>query len=67
MVTTSSNSPGKWSQFFNPICCFLLFNVMDWLGRSLTSYFLWVSLSRLNQPEVWEVTGDQREGRNIER
>ena len=30
-------------QFFNPICCFLLFNVMDWLGRSLTSYFLWVS------------------------
>lgn len=29
-------------QFFNPICCFLLFNVMDWLGRSLTSYFLWV-------------------------
>lgn len=30
-------------QFFNPICCFLLFNIMDWLGRSLTSYFLWVS------------------------
>uniref|UniRef100_A0A4X1TPN0 Solute carrier family 29 member 2 n=1 Tax=Sus scrofa TaxID=9823 RepID=A0A4X1TPN0_PIG len=28
-------------QFFNPICCFLLFNVMDCLGRSLTSYFLW--------------------------
>lgn len=32
-------------QFFNPICCFLLFNVMDCLGRSLTSYFLWVSTS----------------------
>uniref|UniRef100_A0A498WFQ1 Solute carrier family 29 (nucleoside transporters), member 2 n=1 Tax=Mus musculus TaxID=10090 RepID=A0A498WFQ1_MOUSE len=42
MVTTSSNSPGKWGLFFNPICCFLLFNVMDWLGRSLTSYFLWM-------------------------
>ncbi|XP_049470810.1 equilibrative nucleoside transporter 2 [Panthera uncia] len=28
-------------QFFNPICCFLLFNIMDWVGRSLTSYFLW--------------------------
>ncbi|XP_017392561.1 equilibrative nucleoside transporter 2 isoform X3 [Cebus imitator] len=28
-------------QFFNPICCFLLFNIMDCLGRSLTSYFLW--------------------------
>ncbi|XP_036785865.2 equilibrative nucleoside transporter 2 isoform X2 [Manis pentadactyla] len=41
-MVTSSASPGKWSQFFNPICCFLLFNIMDWLGRSLTSYFLWV-------------------------
>ncbi|XP_032345797.1 equilibrative nucleoside transporter 2 isoform X5 [Camelus ferus] len=40
-MVTSSTSPGKWSQFFNPICCFLLFNIMDCLGRSLTSYFLW--------------------------
>uniref|UniRef100_A0A8D1KZ42 Equilibrative nucleoside transporter 2 n=1 Tax=Sus scrofa TaxID=9823 RepID=A0A8D1KZ42_PIG len=40
-MVTSSTGPGKWSQFFNPICCFLLFNVMDCLGRSLTSYFLW--------------------------
>ncbi|XP_051001819.1 equilibrative nucleoside transporter 2 [Acomys russatus] len=40
-MVTSSTSHGKWSQFFNPICCFLLFNIMDWLGRSLTSYFLW--------------------------
>ncbi|XP_066108225.1 equilibrative nucleoside transporter 2 isoform X5 [Saccopteryx bilineata] len=41
-MVTSSTGPGKWSQFFNPICCFLLFNLMDWLGRSLTSYFLWI-------------------------
>uniref|UniRef100_A0A4X2JPG0 Solute carrier family 29 member 2 n=1 Tax=Vombatus ursinus TaxID=29139 RepID=A0A4X2JPG0_VOMUR len=40
-MVTSSRGPGKWSQFFNPICCFLLFNTMDWLGRSMTSYFLW--------------------------
>ncbi|XP_069874262.1 equilibrative nucleoside transporter 2-like isoform X1 [Dipodomys merriami] len=40
-MVTSITSPGKWSKFFNPICCFLLFNIMDWLGRSLTSYFLW--------------------------
>ncbi|ELK24302.1 Equilibrative nucleoside transporter 2 [Myotis davidii] len=40
-MVTSSTSPGKWSQFFNPICCFLLFNIMDCLGRSLTSYFMW--------------------------
>ncbi|XP_039696742.1 equilibrative nucleoside transporter 2 isoform X1 [Pteropus medius] len=45
-MVTSSTSPGKWSQFFNPICCFLLFNIMDWLGRSLTSYFLWVPLGQ---------------------
>ncbi|XP_060240314.1 equilibrative nucleoside transporter 2 isoform X1 [Meriones unguiculatus] len=65
-MVTSSTSPGKWSRFFNPICCFLLFNTMDWLGRSLTSYFLWVSLSGRNQPEVWEVAGDQRVRRNTE-
>ncbi|KAM5247813.1 equilibrative nucleoside transporter 2 [Ctenodactylus gundi] len=40
-MVTSSTGPGKWSQFFNPICCFLLFNIMDCMGRSLTSYFLW--------------------------
>ncbi|XP_048216596.1 equilibrative nucleoside transporter 2 [Perognathus longimembris pacificus] len=40
-MVTSTTGPGKWSEFFTPICCFLLFNIMDWLGRSLTSYFLW--------------------------
>uniref|UniRef100_A0A8D2LCZ0 Solute carrier family 29 member 2 n=1 Tax=Varanus komodoensis TaxID=61221 RepID=A0A8D2LCZ0_VARKO len=28
-------------KFFTPVCCFLLFNIMDWLGRSATSYFSW--------------------------
>ncbi|XP_028915980.1 equilibrative nucleoside transporter 2 [Ornithorhynchus anatinus] len=40
-MVTSSAGPGKWSRFFNPICCFLLFNIMDWMGRSATSYLLW--------------------------
>lgn len=40
--------PGR---FFNPICCFLLFNIMDWVGRSLTSYFLWVSIPGLGAPD----------------
>ncbi|KAM4721974.1 equilibrative nucleoside transporter 2 [Rhinophrynus dorsalis] len=31
----------NWSKFFNPVCCFLIFNVMDWAGRSITSYTLW--------------------------
>ncbi|XP_060108091.1 equilibrative nucleoside transporter 2 [Heteronotia binoei] len=38
---TSVSENKTWRKFFTPICCFLLFNVMDWLGRSATSYFLW--------------------------
>ncbi|XP_070806467.1 equilibrative nucleoside transporter 2 isoform X3 [Pituophis catenifer annectens] len=37
----SSSRDQSWQKFFTPVCCFLLFNVMDWLGRSSTSYFLW--------------------------
>ncbi|XP_032090199.1 equilibrative nucleoside transporter 2 [Thamnophis elegans] len=37
----SSSRDESWQKFFTPVCCFLLFNVMDWLGRSSTSYFLW--------------------------
>ncbi|XP_042295416.1 equilibrative nucleoside transporter 2 isoform X2 [Sceloporus undulatus] len=39
VASTSENK--TWRKFFTPVCCFLLFNVMDWLGRSTTSYFLW--------------------------
>ncbi|XP_070622435.1 equilibrative nucleoside transporter 2 [Erythrolamprus reginae] len=39
-IVSSSPDP-SWQKFFTPVCCFLLFNVMDWLGRSSTSYFLW--------------------------
>ncbi|XP_039222190.1 equilibrative nucleoside transporter 2 isoform X1 [Crotalus tigris] len=37
----SSTQNLLWQDYFTPVCCFLLFNVMDWLGRSSTSYFLW--------------------------
>ncbi|KAG9475271.1 hypothetical protein GDO78_003622 [Eleutherodactylus coqui] len=30
-----------WCKFFNPVCCFLIFNIMDWIGRSITSKILW--------------------------
>ncbi|KAM3825205.1 equilibrative nucleoside transporter 2 isoform 1-T3 [Vipera latastei] len=39
-VVSSTQDP-YWQDYFTPVCCFLLFNVMDWLGRSSTSYFLW--------------------------
>ncbi|XP_049748521.1 equilibrative nucleoside transporter 2 isoform X3 [Elephas maximus indicus] len=59
-MVTSSTSPGKWSQFFNPICCFLLFNVMDWLGRSLTSYFLWFeSTHRRLGRKAWQSASEK--------
>lgn len=31
--------------YFIPVACFLLFNVMDWIGRSLTAVCMWVSNS----------------------
>uniref|UniRef100_A0A8C8RB13 Solute carrier family 29 member 1 (Augustine blood group) n=1 Tax=Pelusios castaneus TaxID=367368 RepID=A0A8C8RB13_9SAUR len=31
----------KWELYFIPVSCFLMFNVFDWLGRSLTAVVLW--------------------------
>ncbi|XP_076741466.1 equilibrative nucleoside transporter 1 isoform X2 [Maylandia zebra] len=36
---------GSWDQYFIPVSCFLLFNLCDWGGRSLTAILMWVSLS----------------------
>uniref|UniRef100_A0A3P9A208 Solute carrier family 29 member 2 n=1 Tax=Esox lucius TaxID=8010 RepID=A0A3P9A208_ESOLU len=32
---------GKWEPYFIPVCCFLLFNVGDWMGRTVTSLVQW--------------------------
>uniref|UniRef100_A0A8C7HDG9 Solute carrier family 29 member 1a n=2 Tax=Oncorhynchus TaxID=8016 RepID=A0A8C7HDG9_ONCKI len=32
---------GAWDTYFIPVSCFLLFNVMDWAGRSLTAVCMW--------------------------
>uniref|UniRef100_A0A8C2AG30 Solute carrier family 29 member 1b n=1 Tax=Cyprinus carpio TaxID=7962 RepID=A0A8C2AG30_CYPCA len=32
---------GQWELYFIPVSCFLLFNVFDWLGRSLTAVCMW--------------------------
>ncbi|KAJ8246469.1 hypothetical protein GJAV_G00268170 [Gymnothorax javanicus] len=40
--TKSSATPGSpWERYFIPVSCFLLFNLMDWAGRSLTAICLW--------------------------
>ncbi|KAJ7987410.1 hypothetical protein DPEC_G00326200 [Dallia pectoralis] len=32
---------GTWEMYFIPVSCFLLFNVSDWAGRSLTALCVW--------------------------
>ncbi|KAK6293749.1 hypothetical protein J4Q44_G00360750 [Coregonus suidteri] len=32
---------GAWDTYFIPVACFLLFNLMDWAGRSLTGVCMW--------------------------
>lgn len=33
--------PGKWERYFISVCCFLVFNIMDWLGRTVTTVVQW--------------------------
>ncbi|KAF7658809.1 hypothetical protein LDENG_00007660 [Lucifuga dentata] len=33
--------PGRWDRFFISVCCFLIFNVNDWLGRTITTWIQW--------------------------
>ncbi|XP_040886977.1 equilibrative nucleoside transporter 2 [Toxotes jaculatrix] len=33
--------PGKWERFFISVCCFLMFNINDWLGRTITTFIRW--------------------------
>ncbi|KAM8772367.1 equilibrative nucleoside transporter 1-like [Acanthopagrus schlegelii] len=32
---------GSWEKYFIPVSCFLLFNLCDWGGRSLTAVCMW--------------------------
>uniref|UniRef100_A0A8C2L2H7 Solute carrier family 29 member 1a n=1 Tax=Cyprinus carpio TaxID=7962 RepID=A0A8C2L2H7_CYPCA len=39
--TTVAEKGNGWDTYFIPVSCFLLFNVMDWVGRSLTAVCMW--------------------------
>ncbi|KAI2658104.1 Equilibrative nucleoside transporter 1 [Labeo rohita] len=39
--TTVADKGSGWDTYFIPVSCFLLFNVMDWAGRSLTALCMW--------------------------
>lgn len=40
-VKSSVAKGGAWDIYFIPVSCFLLFNAMDWAGRSLTAVCTW--------------------------
>uniref|UniRef100_A0A1A8RJ69 Solute carrier family 29 (Nucleoside transporters), member 2 n=2 Tax=Nothobranchius rachovii TaxID=451742 RepID=A0A1A8RJ69_9TELE len=33
--------PGKWERYFISVCCFLMFNIGDWVGRTITTVVRW--------------------------
>ncbi|XP_026079265.1 equilibrative nucleoside transporter 1-like isoform X2 [Carassius auratus] len=39
--TTVADEKNGWHKYFIPVSCFLLFNMMDWAGRSLTAVCMW--------------------------
>uniref|UniRef100_A0A8C8DNS6 Solute carrier family 29 member 1b n=1 Tax=Oryzias sinensis TaxID=183150 RepID=A0A8C8DNS6_9TELE len=41
---------GSWEKYFIPVCCFLLFNLCDWGGRSLTAVCMWPGKDSLILP-----------------
>ncbi|NWH32836.1 S29A1 protein, partial [Chloropsis hardwickii] len=45
-VSTVLGEENSWGLYFIPVSCFLLFNVFDWTGRSLTALFTWVSMGQ---------------------
>nr|XP_019947951.1 PREDICTED: equilibrative nucleoside transporter 1 [Paralichthys olivaceus]XP_019947959.1 PREDICTED: equilibrative nucleoside transporter 1 [Paralichthys olivaceus]XP_019947968.1 PREDICTED: equilibrative nucleoside transporter 1 [Paralichthys olivaceus]XP_019947975.1 PREDICTED: equilibrative nucleoside transporter 1 [Paralichthys olivaceus] len=40
-VQSTVANGGGWEKYFIPVSCFLLFNLMDWAGRSLTAVCMW--------------------------
>ncbi|XP_062371746.1 equilibrative nucleoside transporter 2 isoform X2 [Sardina pilchardus] len=40
-VDVKSVYGGEWDKYFISVCCFLFFNLMDWLGRTITTLKRW--------------------------
>ncbi|XP_032419865.1 equilibrative nucleoside transporter 1-like isoform X1 [Xiphophorus hellerii] len=44
---------GTWERYFVPVSCFLLFNLSDWTGRSLTAVCMWVKTAGCCRRPSW--------------
>ncbi|XP_063774882.1 equilibrative nucleoside transporter 1 [Pseudophryne corroboree] len=40
-VKSTIAGKSEWGKYFIPVSCFLLFNLFDWAGRSLTALVMW--------------------------
>lgn len=40
-VKSTVAGDSSWGMYFIPVSCFLLFNMFDWAGRSITTRFMW--------------------------
>ncbi|XP_075704204.1 equilibrative nucleoside transporter 1-like [Rhinoderma darwinii] len=40
-VKSTVAGDSQWAKYFIPVSCFLLFNLFDWAGRSVTSLVMW--------------------------
>ncbi|TMS02361.1 Equilibrative nucleoside transporter 2 [Larimichthys crocea] len=40
-VDVRTSFPGNWERYFISVCCFLTFNINDWLGRTVTTLIRW--------------------------
>uniref|UniRef100_A0A146WTV5 Equilibrative nucleoside transporter 1 n=1 Tax=Fundulus heteroclitus TaxID=8078 RepID=A0A146WTV5_FUNHE len=49
-VKSTVANGGSWETYFIPVSCFLLFNVMDWAGRSLTAVCMWPGKNSIGLP-----------------
>ncbi|KAM6916215.1 equilibrative nucleoside transporter 1-like [Xenentodon cancila] len=49
-VKSTVANGGRWDTYFIPVSCFLLFNLMDWAGRSLTAVCMWPGKDSLLLP-----------------
>uniref|UniRef100_A0A8C0J7U6 Solute carrier family 29 member 1 (Augustine blood group) n=1 Tax=Chelonoidis abingdonii TaxID=106734 RepID=A0A8C0J7U6_CHEAB len=57
-VKSTIAGSSDWEKYFIPVSCFLMFNIFDWLGRSLTAVCLWVSTAQLPMQDTgkWVLT-----------